>query len=1200
MTLRIIQTTMKQPKLRWALAVVIALGFSQHARADSITNNFNTGVDYITNGVPGTMWDGVYLGNGDIFGGNSGGAPGTTSLANEYTTPGGFLTIIDSSNTWAGAVDNGFFLWKVVAGDFDASVDNAAPFKNPNYHFAGIMARAYTTNGPHWGSPFNGSENWQDIMRFNEFGIDEDIRYATNGNDVDGTMNYPGVDTNLLSDRRLRINRTGDVFTFYIKTNASDAWVQAGTLNRPDLHGVPMQVGIADATFGASGIQTYFTDFELTGTNVVTSVVTPANPTGLTATANSNSVTFNWTAGAGSGGSILLLRKNDPNIINEKPINGYTYNGVTNFGGGDDIGGGIYALYAGTNNTATVTGLGSSNQNYSVAVYSYSGSGSSIVYGTTPATNSITGTGIPQGINFTLAPTNGPPLNGVCVPTVITFDNIGDTDIVAGATATWSSSDPTKVNVSLDGTMSGMAIGTAQISVTFNGFSATNNVTVRNPVFTDNFSTAHDYLSNALPGTAWEGYYVNGTNIPNATYAPPPASVSAFNANISSNNALVMTAANSAWKNAEDNGPFLFKIVPGDFQAVVHITNYSIINYQFVGLMARAFNTANNASGSGPGDSENTLQWMRFDEFGISTATFDTTAGGTAETDDTDGETNNYWLLMTRVNSTNFYFFKKVNLTDPWTAVPDQTTVRSDWTNGVSLQVGLMEAMFNNPIGTVAYDNFMLDAPNISGGTPPSAASGLSITMNGLSSATLTWVPGTNSDGSQATSFVVMRANGPVSAQPYFGILTSASSVFGQGTDLGGGNYVVLRAVTNTVTVTGLQPGNVYYAAVYCYSGGGTTKSFNEIGSSTGSTPPLVFTSISATLATRTIPAGGVGFLTVIGQIQNAGTLDVSRSTQVASGNTNVSVGTNGFITGLAPGRATNTLMLINGTNIVTTPMVVTVRPATFTDNFSTPHDYIANGVTNTSWDGVYAQPGVVPNTTFVSSPSASISDADADTTSNGVLNIISENVGWEFGQNDGFYLFKNVRGDFQASVHVTYLCTNGAASGGGAYDPTNIAIYNSPGLMARLTSANGAPFNTTNGAETWISFIRFDEFGIGTYARRTINGINGGGTTRSPNGGSGYNGPSDTNLWLLVVRQNLTNFMFFQRMNPTDPWNLNPNGTTYSPSVFTNENLQVGLIAGGYDSGESVQDGFDSFTLDQTPAPNLGATASGGNVHVN
>lgn len=1177
-----------------AAAFLAMLAVQTRVRADSITNNFDNNLDYAANGVAGSMWDGVYLGFGDIYGGNNGdGNNGYTLQANETANPG-YLTVQTSGTDWAGSGDDGFFLFKVVAGDFDVSVENVEPFDNTPYHFGGLMARAYTASGPHWGAPFGGSENWVDIMRFQEFGIDEDIRYAQDGTDNDGYIIVAGSNSDTATSRYLRITRSGNVFSFYTKTNETDTWFLQGTLTRSDLAGAPVQVGIAEASFGTASPTSYYTDFELTGTNVVANPVLPANPSGLTATPNGSTVNFSWTPGAGSAGSILVLRQNNTNILGQRPINAYTYNASTNFATGDDLGGGIYVVYAGTGSSVKVSGLGSTNKQYSCAVYSYNGSGSGITYGASPATATTQGSGIPQGINFTLSPAGGVPLNGVGVPLLTAYDNIGDTDIIASASATWTSSDDTILTVASDGTISAVALGAANVIATYAGLSATNSVTVHSPAFTDNFGTSHDYIASGLQGSAWDGLYLNASSIPNASYAPPLASTTVFNANTTSNNTLTITAANSAWQGANDNGPFLFKNVPGDFEASVHITSYSIVNYEFVGLQARAYSAANNASPSGTGNSENFVDWLRFDEYGISTTTFNTQDGNNTETDETDGESTDYWLLMVRANSTNFYFFKKANATDPWSFQPTETIVRPDLTNGVPLQIGLIQSMFTATAGSVQFDSFGLDAAAISGGTPPSATYGLTITEDPTyTSATLTWVGGTNSDGSASTSFVVMRAGAPISAQPYFGILTTANSEFGQGTDLGGGNYVVYRGVGNTVTVTGLTPGVTYYAAVYGYSGSGTTKSFNILGSSIAHTPPVTITGISASLAGG-IPLGGVGLPVVKANIQGGGTLDISDSVQITSGNTNVIVAANYVMTGIGLGTATNTISFTSGTNTFTTTLVATVRAAGFSDDFNMSHDYIADGVTNTTWDGVYAEPGVIPGTTFTSDPLAAITDADASLTSNNVLNVTCENVGWEFAQDDGFFLFKNVPGDFQAAVHISYLDSSYA------YDGGSMVGYNNPGLLARAYNTNGSPYNinTLSRGETWVSFTRFDLYGIGTYARYTLNNA----TVRStqPGGFNGANTTSDTNLWLLVVRQNATNFLFFQRQFATDPWAPTPNGTTYSLTNFAGLPLQVGLIAEGFDSGNSVTVGFDSFMLDETPVPpTLSISESGGSVSI-
>jgi len=868
-----------------ACAALLGLAVGLTAYADSITNNFDNSLDYKTDGVADSMWDGVYLGSGDIYNGvNGSSAAAYTVEANETANPG-FLTIQAGDTYWNGANDDGFFLYKVVAGDFDVSVENVEPFDNTGSHFSGLMARAYQAGGPHWGEPYGGAETWADLMRFQEYSIDEDIRYALDGADNDAYILVAGANSDTTTSRYFRITRAGDVFSFYTKTNSSDDWSLHGSLTLTNVDGVPMQVGIADASFSTATPTSYFTDFELTGTNVVASRTLPANPTGLVATPAGKAVTFSWKSGAGSAGSLLVLRQNNTNILTQLPINPYTYAPNTNFGSGDDLGGGIYVVYVGTNSSATITGLGLTLNQYSCAVYSYSGSGSSIAYGANPATTNTTGPIASLGISFTVTPAANIPANGVCIPQLLIFDSFDDTNIVASTNAVWASSDTSVVVVGTDGTISGIAPGTAKVTATYANFSTAATITVHSPAFTDSFTNSHNYLANGLPGASWDGLYLNGSDIPNATYTPPAATTVTFDADLSTNDLLSITCAGSFWKGANDNGPFLFKVVPGDFQASVHIASYNVTGYQFVGLQARAFDTADNASPSGSGYTENFVEWMRFDEYSISTTTFNTKNGVNTETDETDGEMTDYWLLMVRQNSTNFFFFKKANATDPWLAQPSETIVRADFTNGVPLQVGLMQSMFSDTAGNVQYDSFALDATNISGGTPPAASTGLNIAMSSdYTSATLTWVPGTNSDGSASTSFVVVHADSAVSAQPYYGILTTADAVFGQGTDLGGGNYVIYRGVGDTVTVTGLKPGVTYYAAVYGYSGSSTTKSFNEAGSTTTNTPPVVVTSITASLA-NSIPAGGVG-LAVARRLMLAGleVLVVEKSGSIGAG----------------------------------------------------------------------------------------------------------------------------------------------------------------------------------------------------------------------------------------------------------------------------------------------------------------------------
>ena len=95
------------------------LGLS--AQAGTLINNFTTPFDYVANGIIGdTNWDGMYLRFGDIPGGNVGDDPaGNTAVANSAYTYPGYLSLRSSGGDWSNAGDDGVFIWKLVAGDFD-------------------------------------------------------------------------------------------------------------------------------------------------------------------------------------------------------------------------------------------------------------------------------------------------------------------------------------------------------------------------------------------------------------------------------------------------------------------------------------------------------------------------------------------------------------------------------------------------------------------------------------------------------------------------------------------------------------------------------------------------------------------------------------------------------------------------------------------------------------------------------------------------------------------------------------------------------------------------------------------------------------------------------------------------------------------------------------------------------------------------
>jgi hypothetical protein len=147
-------------------------------------------------------------------------------------------------------------------------------------------------------------------------------------------------------------------------------------------------------------------------------------------------------------------------------------------------------------------------------------------------------------------------------------------------------------------------------------------------------------------------------------------------------------------------------------------------------------------------------------------------------------------------------------------------------------------------------------------------------------------------------------------------------------------------------------------------------------------------------------------------------------------------------------------------------------------------------------------------------------------------------------------------------------------------------AKFNMPGLLARAYAATngilGRPSGyevfgangTNNTSEYWISLVRFDYLGIGTYARRNLDADVLQSTQLDQN---------DGNNWLLIVRSAGTNFSFYKKTNPTDPWRNLPNRTVYHVGQFAGRPMQVGIAVNDWNFAPDPPNSasFDGFMLD-------------------
>ena len=114
---------------------------------------------------------------------------------------------------------------------------------------------------------------------------------------------------------------------------------------------------------------------------------------------------------------------------------------------------------------------------------------------------------------------------------------------------------------------------------------------------------------------------------------------------------------------------------------------------------------------------------------------------------------------------------------------------------------------------------------------PSTGSSNLSITSGACTDLNISFTPG-NGVG----RIVVAHASSPVNINPLNGSIYNGNPFFGNGTNLGNGNYVVYNGLGNNVTVTGLDPGVEYYFSVIEYNGAGASISYGTGTALTGST----------------------------------------------------------------------------------------------------------------------------------------------------------------------------------------------------------------------------------------------------------------------------------------------------------------------------------------------------------------------------
>ncbi|MDG2224025.1 MAG: glycoside hydrolase family 127 protein [Rubripirellula sp.] len=209
-------------------------------------DNFNAVNDFLGPGLTRTAWDGL-IGTKDPA------VSKRNATADRVASADGKLWLQSTNGRYQEPWQPlGPFLFKKVTGDFRATVE-ITDYQNLSFNNGGIMARAATPEAAGKG------EDWVSIDYFPIYGgiyarMADDNRRREPANNGQGKN----------ADKHLRLERVGNQF-FLSHSPDGVTWTDLpdSPFMRDDLSGVPLQVGLFQATYSATQGQVGFDNFTL-------------------------------------------------------------------------------------------------------------------------------------------------------------------------------------------------------------------------------------------------------------------------------------------------------------------------------------------------------------------------------------------------------------------------------------------------------------------------------------------------------------------------------------------------------------------------------------------------------------------------------------------------------------------------------------------------------------------------------------------------------------------------------------------------------------------------------------------------------------------------------------------------------------------------------------------------------------------------
>ncbi|MGQ0828457.1 MAG: LamG-like jellyroll fold domain-containing protein [Bacteroidota bacterium] len=183
---------------------------------------------------------------------------------------------------------------------------------------------------------------------------------------------------------------------------------------------------------------------------------------------------------------------------------------------------------------------------------------------------------------------------------------------------------------------------------------------------------------------------------------------------------------------------------------------------------------------------------------------------------DIDGD-NKADIAVGYTSGSQVSLFKNNSTASIIIAAPNHFTLAASQVNPSNISVGDLNGDSKPDLltncSTYAHSIFQNNI-NALAGEPIAASSAINFTAVSTSSITVNWTAGNG-----ANRIVVARAATTSAIVPNDAVGYVPNTVFGSGTNIGGGNYVVFDGNGNSVTVTGLQSNTAYTFTVYEYNG---------------------------------------------------------------------------------------------------------------------------------------------------------------------------------------------------------------------------------------------------------------------------------------------------------------------------------------------------------------------------------------------